>query len=221
MKKQFFIILAIHLITSGLSVSLLAFRIIRVDAGYFLFLVWNLFLAWMPLLFATAAFITRRKVSGAVGFGLLWLLFLPNAPYILTDLIHLQWVSGVPIWYDLSMFLAFAFTGLLLGLTSLHLMHTVVEERSGRLVGWLFVVAAMGLSGFGIYLGRFMRWNSWDVIINPLSLAQDLFSLVRHPIQNIESYFISAVFAAIFLLGYIIIISLGSFQKAAVQQKGF
>lgn len=216
MKKHFFLILAIHIITSGLSIALLIFRIIRVDAGYFLFLLWNLFLAWIPFLFAASAFAVRRNGPASAGFGLLWLLFLPNAPYILTDLIHLKWVSGVPIWYDLSMFLSFAFTGLLLGLTSLNLMQTIVEERGGRLVGWFFVVVTMGMAGFGIYLGRFLRWNSWDVIINPLSLVEDLFLLVRHPIQNIESYFISAVFAAIFLLAYVIIFSLGSLQKAAV-----
>jgi uncharacterized membrane protein len=218
MNKHFFLILVIHLITSALSVSLLALRMVKVDAGYFFFLVWNLFLAWLPFLFATAAFAARRRVAATAVFGLLWLLFLPNAPYLLTDLIHLRWVEGAPIWYDLMMFLCFAFSGLMLGLTSLNLIQTVVEERGGRLVGWLFVVATMGLSGYGIYLGRFLRWNSWDVLTNPLGLAGDILTMLRYPVQHLESYFISATFAAIFLLAYIIVMSLGSMQTAVTSK---
>lgn len=219
MKKQFFIILVIHIITSVLSVSLLALRIVKVEAGYFFFLVWNLFLAWLPFVFATAAFTLRRRVLFSAVFGLLWLLFLPNAPYLLTDLIHLRWVEGVPIWYDLIMFLSFVFSGLMLGLTSLNMMQTIVEERAGNFVGWLFVVAIMGLAGYGVYLGRFLRWNSWDVVANPLGLFADMLAMVRHPIAHIESYFISAAFAAIFLLAYIIVMSMGSMQTAVIGQK--
>jgi uncharacterized membrane protein len=218
MKKHILLILTIHLITTALSISLLALRIVKVEAGYFFFLAWNLFLAWMPFLFASAAFALRRKLAAAAVLGLLWLLFLPNAPYLLTDLIHLRWVEGVPIWYDLSMFLSFAFSGLLLGMTSLNLMQSVVEERLGRPAGWLFVVAAMGLTGYGIYLGRFLRWNSWDVVTNPLGLAGDMLTMLRYPLEHLESYFISAVFAAIFLLAYITIFSLGSMQKAVISK---
>ncbi|MFZ0547539.1 MAG: DUF1361 domain-containing protein [Candidatus Promineifilaceae bacterium] len=218
MKKQFLLILTIHVITSGLSIALLALRIIRVEAGYFLFLAWNLFLAWMPFLFATAAYAVRRNGRAALGFGLLWLLFLPNAPYILTDLIHLRWVEGAPIWYDLSMFLCFSLAGLLLGLTSLNLMQTLVMERFGRFVSWLFVIVSMSLAGYGVYIGRFLRWNSWDIITSPFGLAGDILSMLRHPIQHIDGYFTSAVFAAIFLLGYITIISIGSMQKGIVSK---
>lgn len=216
MKKHFLLILAIHIITSALSISLLAVRIIEAERAVFLFLAWNLFLAWMPFIFATAAFSVRRNGMAAAGFGLIWLLFLPNAPYIITDLIHLRWVEGAPLWYDLSMILCFSLAGLLLGLSSLNMMQTIVMERFGRFVSWLFVVAAMGLAGYGIYLGRFLRWNSWDVITNPFGLAADILTMLRYPIQHIESYFISAVFAAIFLLGYIVVMSLGSLQTVMV-----
>lgn len=216
MKKHFLFILTIHIITSTLSVSLLAVRIIEAERAVFLFLAWNLFLAWMPFLFATAAFTVRRNGLAAAGFGLIWLLFLPNAPYIITDLIHLRWVEGAPIWYDLSLFLSFSLAGLLLGLTSLNMMQTLVMERFGRLPSWLFVAVTMGLAGYGVYLGRFLRWNSWDVITNPFGLAGDILTMLRYPLHHIESYFISAVFAAIFLLGYIVVMSLGSMQTVMV-----
>jgi uncharacterized membrane protein len=219
MKKPFLLILTIHILTSALAVSLLAFRIVKVETGLFLFLVWNLFLAWLPFLFATAAFTFRRKPLPTFLWGLLWLLFLPNAPYLLTDLVHLRWVEGAPIWYDLIMFLAFAFAGLLLGLTSLNLMQTLVEERANRLISWLFVIAAMALSGYGIYLGRFLRWNSWDLFTNPMDLARDMLAMMRYPLQYGDGYFVSAVFAALFLLAYVTIFSLGSLQKSVQKPK--
>lgn len=215
MRKQLFILLTIHILTSLLSVSMLAFRIAKVDAAYFLFLVWNLFLAWLPFGFATTAVILRRLPLFPIAFGALWLLFLPNAPYIITDLIHLRWVDGVPLWYDLTMFLSFATTGLLLGFTSLNLMHNLVEERFGRIVGWAFVGVTMGLCGYGIYLGRFLRWNSWDIVTNPFGLLGDMFIMLRYPRAHIESYAITAVFAIIFLTAYITITTIGSMQKAA------
>jgi uncharacterized membrane protein len=218
MKKPFLLIPAIHLTISTLSVCLLAFRIIQTEQAVFLFLAWNLILAWLPFLFATAAFAVRRNGLAAAGFGLLWLLFLPNGPYILTDLIHLRWIEGAPFWYDLSMILCFSLAGLLLGLTSLNLMQTLVRERFGRLPGWLFVIISMGLAGYGVYLGRFLRWNSWDALINPLGLAGDILTMLRYPIQHIESYFITAAFAALLLLAYVTIFSLGSMQKAVASK---
>ncbi len=218
MKKPFLLILTIHLIASALSFTLVTFRIAHVGRPHFAFLLWNLFLAWLPFLFATAAFMLRRRLLPTAVLSALWLLFLPNAPYLITDLIHLQFSSSVPIWYDMIMLLTFSLTGLLLGLTSLNLMHTIVEERFGRFVGWFVVVSTMGLTGYGIYLGRFLRWNSWDVLTNPLSLANDMLTMLRHPIAHIESYVISLAFTFIFLLAYVTIISLGYLQKAAVRK---
>lgn len=216
MKKHFFLLLTIHILTSALSISLLAFRIVKVEAVFFYFLVWNLFLAWLPFLFATAAFTLRRNAILTAVFGALWLLFLPNAPYLLTDLVHLRYVEGAPIYYDLVMFLTFAFSGLLLGLTSLNLMQTLVQERTNRLISWLFVVAAIGLTGYGIYLGRFLRWNSWDLFTNPLDLAQAMLAPFHQPAAHLQGYLISATFAALFLLAYVTVFSLGSLQKSAV-----
>ncbi len=92
----------------------------------------------------------------------LWLVFFPNAPYIITDLLHLSAQDGVPVWYDLILLSAFAWTGAMLGMISLGLMHVLVARVAGGAWSWIFVLGVLMLSGFGVYLGRFPRWNSWD-----------------------------------------------------------
>jgi uncharacterized membrane protein len=110
-----------------------------------------------------------------------WLLFFPNAPYIFTDLTHLKLVARAGWWTDLIVILFFAVIGLVLAFVSLHQMQNVVAQRHGRLAGWAFVLAVALLSGFGVYLGRFERWNSWDVVTNPVGLLADSFNWVnRH-----------------------------------------
>ena len=139
------------------------------DAG-FRFLLWNLMLAWIPLLVALAVYDsygrgTRLPVlSPGVA---LWLLFLPNAPYIVTDFIHLTPGTRTPLWFDGVILSAFAWTGVLLGFVSLYLMHAVARDRLGPRGGWAAALAALGLTSAGVYLGRFLQWNSWDVIRRP------------------------------------------------------
>lgn len=168
---------------SVLGTSLIASRILLTWRGHHLFLVWNLFLAWVPLLLALRleSLHRREQLGGwrAGGTAVAWLLFFPNAPYILTDLIHLKPIVKTLWWTDLILILLFALIGLVLGFLSLHRLHQVVAARRGWVAGWMFVVAVMFLSGFGVYLGRFERWNSWDVITNPLALMADSFNWLQ------------------------------------------
>ena len=98
----------------------------------------------------------------------MWLAFFPNAPYILTDFLHLGSMGDiVPGWYDVLLLYWFAWTGLILGIVSLYLMQEIVTRGLGTAAGWVFVVVAAGLGSFGIYLGRFLRWNSWDLVRRP------------------------------------------------------
>lgn len=148
--------------------------------GLFLFLVWNLFLAWIPWLIS--AFPLRKfSWKNPVKWGLagVWLLFLPNAPYILTDLVHLHTRADVPFWMDLLLILSFALTGLVIGLASLR--HIWEEAQMiPRLRVFLFPAICM-LSAFGVYLGRYLRWNSWEVVSEPFSLLSDLMQWVYQP----------------------------------------
>jgi uncharacterized membrane protein len=146
-------------------VLLLARRHVIGALGYDL--VWNLVLAWVPLLLAIvlyAAFRRRHTVAELVGIGAAWLVFLPNAPYVLTDFIHLGTAHRV---FDSLLIASFAFTSLALGFGSLLLVQLVVTRVAGALFGWLTVVVSLFASSVGIYLGRVHRISSWDVVGEP------------------------------------------------------
>lgn len=155
-------------------------------AGLPRWLIWNLFLAWVPLAFALALdrlTATRSSAPGpaegrfgrrllAAGCAAGWFFFFPNAPYLVTDLIHLTPRPPVPLWFDALLLMNFAWTGLLLGYGSLFLTERLVRRRLGRLAGWTFATAALALASFGVHLGRFGRWNSWDVVRQPGNLLR-------------------------------------------------
>jgi uncharacterized membrane protein len=133
-------------------------------------IAWNLFLAWVPFVLAIVVYARARSgMSGPalVALGSLWLLFFPNAPYIVTDLKHIGDAGRIPVLYDVLFLSAAAWTGLLLGLASLFLMHAVARRLLGVVSAWALVVGVLAASSFGIYLGRVQRWNSWDVFVRP------------------------------------------------------
>lgn len=137
-------------------------------------LLWNLFLAVVPFFWSTVfqwAGRDKRPVWAVVSFTL-WLLFFPNAPYILTDLIHLKPRPNVPLWFMLAMLLSCAGTGTMLGYFSLLNIHETIAQKFNQAAGWFVVVGSLMLCGFGIYLGRFLRWNSWNAFNRPLELAR-------------------------------------------------
>ena len=153
---------------SAVSVILVIGRMVWMRDTHLGFLIWNLFLAWMPMVFAVLA---REHESGGrnpgwrfFAFGTAWLLFFPNAPYIFTDIIHLTHYH-TRYWPDLILILINALTGMVLGFLSLFLMQSVVRRRAGEWMSWLFIAAVAVLSGFGICIGRFVRLNSWDVVM--------------------------------------------------------
>ncbi len=196
------------LFTSTLAGTIWFVRFLYTDSIVFIFLLWNLFLAWMPLLFALLA---RRSSASRLGrwfWGGMWLLFFPNAPYLLTDLLHLGRGGQIPIWYDLIMLLTFALAGLFLGFASLFWLQELVAKLWNRLVGWLFVVVVLGLSSFGVYIGRFLRWNSWDALLNPTILLRDLAAHLLVPIQFMETAAVTLLLTAVFISIYLIIFAL-------------
>jgi uncharacterized membrane protein len=184
-----------------------------------LFLVWNLFLAWMPLAFAGMA--GRLSLSERAwgprfyGAAMGWLLFFPNAPYIFTDIVHLTSRLRGNFWVDLVMILLFAWIGCLVGFLSLHWMHGTVTSKRGRLAGWTFVVLSAGLSGLGLYLGRCLRWNSWDALLHPVLLAQDIGHWLRHPFSNATTAWFPALFATFVLACYLMLYTLTHLRPAA------
>ena len=153
---------------SAVSVVLVIARMIWLRDTHYGFLIWNLFLAWLPMIFVLYA--REHQKAGAnpgwrfLAFGGAWLLFFPNAPYIFTDLIHVtRYYSH--FWVDLVLILMSALTGLIIGFVSLYLMQSAVRSMAGKLASWVFIGAVATLSSFGICLGRFLRLNSWDIIM--------------------------------------------------------
>jgi uncharacterized membrane protein len=180
-------------------------RLLRGTTG-FLFLIWNLLLAWVPYCISLVLERSSRRFNSGILTCLLlvsWLLFFPNAPYILTDFLHLRNRAPIPYWYDLMLLASFAWTGLILGLLSLYEVQLFLRKRIGNWLSWLSAVAAIFLCGFGIYLGRFLRWNSWDVLTQPTALAAELFDMICHPSSAGNELGIALVLSVFLLLAYL------------------
>ena len=186
--------------------ALLMFRFARTGSPAFAFMAWNLFLAAIPAVaawFFARAMGRQSSLVERVGWFVLWLVFLPNAPYIITDFVHLTTHPGIPLWYDIALFVSCAGTGLLLGYTSIADVQFVIARSFSALVGWLLVVAAVLLSGFGIYLGRFLRWNSWDTLTNPRQLSVEIADRVMNPFSNPQTVGVTVVYGVGLFLGYV------------------
>lgn len=194
-------------LASSLAVMLFLGRSYRGRTITFVFLLWNLFLAWIPYLSSLWAHRLHKRHPRRwwylVGPGAVWLAFFPNAPYIITDFWHLQERSPIPVWYDIGMLSAFALTGLFLAVFSLQIMQGLVRYHAGTILSWLFVLVVLGLGGLGIYLGRFLRWNSWDLILHPRHVLGDVAVRLVDPLSHPQTMGVTALFAAILFVCYV------------------
>jgi uncharacterized membrane protein len=216
-------------LSSLAALAILAARAFYGGTAGYLFMVWNLFLAWIPLWLAVpiGALASRGRPASALllALGFLWLLFFPNAPYLLTEFQHLHprhavsarplvllaGVSpgrGVPLWYDVVLVLLFAWNGLLLGLVSMRLVQRAVARRLGAGWGWVSVVGVFALSGFGVTLGRFQRWNSWDLFSRPAALAADVGGRLFNPLAHPRTTGATVLLASFLLLAYLAVLAL-------------
>jgi uncharacterized membrane protein len=195
-----------------LCAVLIVGRVVVSDTYGYRFLVWNLFLAWLPYAFAVGVVLVRRRRPGrwwaCVGLAALWALFLPNAPYIVTDFKHLLHLRPFPIMYDIVLIFAFAWTGLLLGIVSLYLLQTLVRDQWGAVAAAAFVVATALMTGVGVYVGRFLRWNSWDVLTRPATLVRTTLDAALNPLDHTHALAHSLVFATATLACYLTFLTL-------------
>jgi uncharacterized membrane protein len=208
--------LTLFLLLAGatiISVAIWRFRADYSKTVHYGFLVWNLFLAWIPFLIAYFTFTLtwkRKQVYILIPIAAsVWLVFFPNALYILTDFQHLAlgtW-RDLPVWYDVMMLIWFAFTGLLLGMVSLFMMQEIVRREFGHWVGWGFVVFVAALSATGVYAGRFFRWNSWDVFNDPKHIL--LFTIQHVLDPSLRAVVFIGLFSAFFLFLYITLYTFG------------
>jgi uncharacterized membrane protein len=169
--------LAALVAASAFGVALVAFRFVWTGEVRYANLLWNLVLAWVPFLLALLVYDRTRRGLGGLALLLLgaaWLAFLPNAPYLVTDFMLLRDVGGMPVWFDIALLTTFAWTGLLLGFVSVYLVQHAVRRLYGAASGWCAALGALALSGVGIYLGRELRWNSWDLVVQPGGVLSDV-----------------------------------------------
>lgn len=190
-----------------LAGGVLAVRMRLTHSAGYSFLVWNLFLAWIP--YGCVVLLLSLRDAGAgrnwLRWGLAgaWLAFLPNCPYIVTDVIH---VIGNPHWvwwYDAGLILLFAWTGCFLGVISLREMHVLVRSRLGATTGWAFVMIVCLLCGFGVYLGRFVRLNSWDLLLRPTRVTGEILSRLTDPLSHPRTLGVTLMVAALLLACYL------------------
>ncbi len=198
---------------TSLAIGLLIFRFYWTNTLTYWSLTWNLFLAVLPLIISSTIFYKSKSFSSKYfvwPFVALWLLFFPNAPYILTDLFHLQTRGGMPKWFDLLMVLSFAWTGLIFGILSLMQVQEVITRFYGQLTGWITSISSIILGSFGIYLGRYLRWNSWDVVTSPKPLLKDIYYMAIDPFAHPRTVGMTLTFSAFLILVYLTFKSLRS-----------
>jgi uncharacterized membrane protein len=168
----------------------------------FIYLLWNLFLGWIPL--QLSIYLSKRhgnKWKDWIIF-LAWLLFFPNALYIVTDLIHLKGHANVPIWYDAILLFTCAITGLLLAFASLYRIEIFLMKKINKAGVNKVIVLVIFLGSFGVYLGRFLRVNSWDVIVNPFELLNEIWIRLLYPFKYYRTWVVTLLLTVLFNLLY-------------------
>src|SRR5512147_2406483 len=218
--------IAVFVLLNGacaVCIALVAARVAYSDVGANTGLIWNLFLAWIPFILAYIAHafswrrITLLLLLPFVAF--IWLIFFPNAPYMLTDLQDLARRAGdAPLWYDVLIVVWCSWTGMLLGVISLYLMQDIIMRMLGRFAGWAFVFIISPLSTFGIYIGRFVRLNSWDILQNPAETAMDILGVIIDPSRRLAAF--TFLYTFFFLFVYLLLYSFSHLlQEQAVIAK--
>ncbi len=202
-RMQYIIALGI---SSLVSIGLFAFGSYRNHDTSYSYLIWNLFLAWLPLIFSVRLImVLRHKLWSsweAIGWSILWLLFLPNSFYMISDFIHIQELQHADIVADALMFTSFIFTGVVLGFSSLYPVHLELKKRFEANVAAFWIATTLLASSTAIYIGRDLRWNSWDVLTNPGGLLFDVSERLLNPSSYPEMFVIILSFWVLLLSMY-------------------
>lgn len=183
------------------SICLTIVRVMYTGQKFFLWMNWNLFLAIMPLVISHYVKYTKNYRYKWI-LGVLWLLFFPNSIYIVTDLFHLKQRPDAPLWFDLILLFSTALNGVVLGLLSLSNIEQAITSKFRKRLLHVSTFCLLFLCGYGIYLGRYGRWNSWDILAQPYSLINNICYHLLHPLRNKEVWSLSFLFAIWLYLMY-------------------
>ncbi|WP_417860195.1 DUF1361 domain-containing protein [Winogradskyella sediminis] len=207
----------LSLITVALLFSSILLMVrMKLNKSYaFLFLIWNVFLAIIPYAITMYLNTTSKLSKLKLGFWFMaWLAFLPNAPYIVTDLIHIRIGNDALLWLDVLVVLSFALSGLLVFYISLLDMQTLVKSIFKTLPIEMMSIAILFLCGFGVYLGRFLRYNSWEIISGPQYLFIDILNIIITPFQHFEAWLFTFGFSAFLIVGFWMFKHLNTLEKS-------
>jgi uncharacterized membrane protein len=205
------------LLSTFLALAFFAGRVLYGQTWNYSNLVWNLFLAWVPFGFSFLAAFLNANFPRAWWLlpipGALWLIFFPNAPYIVTDFLHLAPRPPIPLWYDIGLLATFAWTGCFLAIASLRTMQHLVRKYLGAVVSWIFAGLSLALCGLGIYLGRFGRWNSWDLFFQPQEIIQDVLVRLANPMNNLRFFAFTIMFTTFLSVSYLMFVSITRLEE--------
>ena len=200
------------LISNLVSVVLFGLRFLGTYKTQYWFMFWNLLLAWTPVVFAYLLSKRLKKQSWfepmPMLLSFLWLGFLPNSFYLMSDLIHLQSTGDIGILFDVVLFLSFIWNGLLAGFISLIMVHKELVKRrttnfSAGIIGFVIL-----LNSFAVYLGRSLRWNTWDLLVNPAGLLFDVSERIINPLSYPQAIVTTLTFTMLIGSIYLVIWSL-------------
>jgi uncharacterized membrane protein len=208
---------ALLVISSLTAFAMLGYRVFATGTFYYFFLLWNLFLAWLPYLISILfkkrhSFLENRWKTIALFAS--WLVLLPNCPYLLTDLVHLRVREFIPLWFDALLIVVFAWTGLLLGLKSISNVHGYLRSMFPVFISRIMLGFIILSCSFGVYVGRILRWNSWDFIIRPVPLAKSILAQFLHPFHHQQSFGMTLAFSLFLTVSYYtLLVFSGSMSK--------
>ena len=193
------------------SCFLVLVRIAYIGRLTFIYLIWNLFLAFVPYFITQLAALRPGWITGKIQFiifFLVWIIWVPNSFYILTDLFHLGDSFAdriIPLWFDLVLILSFAWNGCMLVILSVRQMEKILLRRMTIGHELFFLFPVMWLNAWGIYIGRYLRFNSWDVITDPFQLVRDIGGMLLHPLGYHNAWSMIFCFSILLTLMYLTI----------------
>jgi len=187
----------------GFTFSLIVFRCIYSGSLMYLFLAWNLFLAAIPLSVSSVLICSEKKFHWML--FITWILFFPNALYIITDLLHLKERNDIPLWFDIILIFSATINGLIMAYLSLSQMEFFLKSKFSNTITKVVLSTSLVVCSFGVYVGRFLRWNSWDIFLDPYKLFSELIQPFIHPFQHPRTWAMTIILSFFFNIFYSLI----------------
>jgi uncharacterized membrane protein len=195
------------IITNAASVLLFLLRLIGSDSFRYWFMLWNLALAWTAPFIAWLLIERLKRASwrhwSNIALTVLWIGFLPNSFYMVSDLIHVRPTGEVSIIFDAVLFSSFIFNGFVAGYIGSYFVHRELIRRRGEMKAYAMIIGVFALASYAIYLGRVLRWNTWDAIFHPAGLIFDVSDNILNPLAHPQAFVVTLSFTLLITVFYL------------------